>query len=783
MTTNTSIGSGISINEGGQVVVNTPPAVDPNSNAGIVNALLGPLAPKTTPVTPTTTTVPPPTSQFGSSALPVIQQNGSAAQISAAQSLNTPVQTTQPKSFSYNGNQFDYANLPQGMTTTPPTGQAYSTIATPFGPVFLPTGQAQTTTSGGGTSSISGLPTGAQSSTDAQGNTIVKNANGQTILTVPSGGDTSKASTIVGNATAVQGELPTGYNVTASPDGNLTVTDASGQTFSIGAEAAGDPQSRASAIQQINSYEQTNTANTAAAAAQIQTLTAQYNEQKQQLEQEADAAMGSELGALGSGVLGSGGTAASAVKSRYDQLQSDLLDQFNASVATVKSNAQGAAATAASNLANAIGNINSSAQQTQIGIQNTAQTSFLNTSKTFDVSTANMPAGQSLNTLSVNSSGTTGVPAVDALIQQGVAAGYTPQQSLALVQAGVATQNKNNQAQFLGLLQQASYANGWSSMTTAQLQADPLYNAYVGMAQTYIPSLAGNPAAAQALVQGGTLAQQKLSVTTLGTPDGTTPTGQGGGAIGTVDPSVTNDPTFQVPGTGGYTQSAIDNAATQYNADGKMPAIGLGSSGTARMTRVAILNRAAQMNPNGLGVIANQSYIKGLQTGINRASSLLAPTQAAATKADAQIDIVRGLANKVDFGSDIIYNKATGTYDTKVSSNADVTTLVSAMNTLVGEYGKVQSGNVGAGGLTDAGRQAAADTVNAYMSNHTLNQVLDLMSTEMTNTITGYQDVIAGNVGQIDSGGYINPTSAAPTDTSGGSSSGSASIDSSFWGN
>ncbi len=704
-----------------------------------------------------------PTSLFSSSAMPVISQAATQAKTSATTALNAPPTPPAP---------------PDGITKTSSgtyqlvhNGQIVGTYAT-----------QQQAANAGDVLGGSGTPTPTQTQTpptpnlpqgytagtpDAQGNITYTNANGQSV-TLPA--NSSNASTLLQNhanlSTAVQTQLGPGYSVTTDASGTNYIKDPSGNSYSIGPSTAGSADSYSQALTTVGAVKSTVDASTASMNAQLEELQAQHDATLQTLNDQMTTAQEEVRSSYGESV-GSTDNASGAT-AHFQQLIDQENQSYAAQQAAVRSNNQTLIAQAQSTAAGQLNTIEENAKQTTIGLTQQAQTNFLSTAKTFDVSTAQMPAGKSLSSLSIGTNGTTGVPAVDALIQQGIQAGYSPQQSLSLVQAGVATQNKNNQAQFLGLLQQASYANGWANMSSDQLSKDPLFNAYVGMAQSYIPSLSDNPDAAKALVSGGTIQQQKLAITTTGSPSGVSPGltgGQGGGPIGTIATGTTLDPNYEIPGVQGLTQSAVDRAAQIMNATGRSATAVLGSSfggsAVAKTNAInALNNRAAQLDPNGLSVVQSQQMLKGAQTTIDTASRLKATVDSAIANVDYSAGLLLGdgstanpgLIDQVNFGTDVVWNQAQGKYVSKLGAGtsparqATVGKYLQALNAITYEYGKIVYGS---GTATVSSTQDAGDALNGYFSAYSQTQVVNQVLGEIQARQGGIQSVIDGTSQQI----------------------------------
>lgn len=759
------------------------------------------------PAASTTPSPTPPTSPFSSSAMPVITQAAGAAASQAQTSLNPATPPVTAKTFQAglqaNGQPLtlDYDNLPPGFTTTAPTGTGqpgnpgfvpgpqYTTYTTPYGPVYQAlgggTGTSTTAQPGGGTTTSAALPQGITAGQPDTSGNVTYSGNGVT-LKAPQG--QANSSQLLGYANSIVQDNP-GSSIVVNPDGTATLTLQGGITVPLSQNTLASPSAYGSAVGAATSAAQTTSANNVAAQAQIDSINVQLQESLQQISQESDAAQTAEGGNAGGG-LGSGSDAVSAVSARYQQLSDDAKAQAQSEIAQINASLGQSNAQVSSGLASTLAQIEQQAQGTAIGIQEQAQSNFLSTAKTFDVSTSQFPAGTNLGSLQIGANGTTGVPSVDALIQQGVQAGYTPAQSLALVQAGVATQNKQNQSAALTSLANLSAVYGWAGMTPAQIAASPSAAAYewaTGLVQNAFPTLSGT--AAQQVASAGTLASQKASLTATGSLSGTQSGltgGQGGGPIGTITPGTTADPNYAIPGTEGLTQAAVDRAAQIMNATGKSATAALGSSfGGSAVAKTnalnALNNRAAQLNPNGLAVVQSEQLLAGAQTSIDTASTLKATVDASVANVNYSAGLLLGdgttanpgLIANVNFGTDVVWNEAQGKYVSNVGAGttsqkqADVAKYLQALNTITYEYGKIVYGQ---GAATVSSTEDAGNAMNGYLAAYPQTQVINQVLGEITARQAGIQSVIDGTANQIvdgtetdDNGNPILPTVIDPT--------------------
>ncbi len=442
-----------------------------------------------------------PASPFSSSAQPIIDKQTETATQTAKTSMNTapppPVKT-----FATNSNvpgapsNLDYDNLPTGFTKTPPpNGQSYSLISTPYGPVYQALGTAPAAP-GSATPTLPQGYTAAQP--DSQGNITYTNSTTGHTFTIPAG--TANPGQVASNVSTVQAQVTTslgqGYNTAPDANGNISVTDPTGKTLgTISPEVASSPASLAEAMGNFTTHSSTLTAASAAMDASNAQNDSDYQEQTQQLQQERDAAVASELAGSGGG-LGSNAGAISAVKTRYDQLQQDLDAKYQAQKLAISSANTTAIANADSNLSSALASITENAKQTVIG---QTQQSFTNAQSL--VTKINLPVN-TIQGLSLNSNNSTGNSAADAAIQAYIAGGLTPAQALATVQSGSIAQNKANQTDWLNLIKGFPITNDISGMSLADAQKDPFYSQLISQGANVM----GTPDAAWSAIQNGSAA-------------------------------------------------------------------------------------------------------------------------------------------------------------------------------------------------------------------------------------------------------------------------------------
>jgi hypothetical protein len=186
----------------------------------------------------------------------------------------------------------------------------------------------------------------------------------------------------------------------------------------------------------------------------------------------------------------------------------------------------------------------------------------------------------------------------------------------------------------------------------------------------------------------------------------------------------------------------LEYAATVYRLTQKMP-VGLARGGGGP----AVINEAAKQTR-----LMGQKPVTDVQRSAARAADtkslakMTAMQDAAGAyenKAQAQLDIVDSLSDKVGRTSIPMLNRAILAGQTEIAGDADATLLLNAVITASTEYAKIMSGGTGsAAATTDSAQKEAQKLLSAAMSPATLRKATALMRQEMGLTMQGYQATI-----------------------------------------
>lgn len=213
--------------------------------------------------------------------------------------------------------------------------------------------------------------------------------------------------------------------------------------------------------------------------------------------------------------------------------------------------------------------------------------------------------------------------------------------------------------------------------------------------------------------------------------------------------------TTPVSGAGGLSQAAIDQAALQYALTGKMPSIGLGSTGAAGAKKTAILNRAAELNSGG-NIAANAAQVKSLSSALSTQQGYLSTqTRALDTAENGFQQVVSAFGDKVNLSSFPSLNAALNA-SAKQLNPGEVSAFKAGLQEVSNEYATVFSKN---GTQTDAVRGKAADIVNGNLSIDQLNQVLTELQAQGKTAIDASQSQVTSLQNQLNN--IISPSTSS----------------------
>lgn len=233
------------------------------------------------------------------------------------------------------------------------------------------------------------------------------------------------------------------------------------------------------------------------------------------------------------------------------------------------------------------------------------------------------------------------------------------------------------------------------------------------------------------------------------------------------------DQLYQKPNAGdtaaaGFTGSALDRAAAQFNIDGTLP------TGTGRSPAmvVKIMNRASEMSDE----IGDSSKAAATRAMAGKA------TAAALKKFEGSAQAIAGFEKLATKSADLAEQKAdlvgrTGTKifnewinagRTKVTGNTELGVFYDANETFVSEYAKIMSGSMGNTAVSDAAAKYAHNLLDTADTPEAYHQKMATLRQEMANRMKAQSGERVELYNQLaGSGPDAIPGSAAATASSG----------------
>lgn len=221
-----------------------------------------------------------------------------------------------------------------------------------------------------------------------------------------------------------------------------------------------------------------------------------------------------------------------------------------------------------------------------------------------------------------------------------------------------------------------------------------------------------------------------------------------------VDSSAQGYATAPLSTAGGLTQAAVDKAAIQYAITGTMPSLGLGNSASTKAKRDAITNRAAELDSNGQ-ISANKSKLTALTSSLGTQTTYLNTMQRSVNTVDDNLQILSGLAGKVNSSDSPIVNQLENQVKSGALGSADLAAYTSALQTVRSEYSNILARG---GQVTDSVRSEAASLIPDNINVTQLQSVLDVLHQEGQNVqkeAQGQVDDISSQINNIIGGGNL----------------------------
>lgn len=192
-----------------------------------------------------------------------------------------------------------------------------------------------------------------------------------------------------------------------------------------------------------------------------------------------------------------------------------------------------------------------------------------------------------------------------------------------------------------------------------------------------------------------------------------------------------------VGGGGALSGDALDMAATLYAQTGQLPSLGRSPAG-----RTAIITRAAELFP-GTNVAGNKATLHADQSSLAGLQKQVDTVNAFERTALANLDRFEQEAGKtVDFGSPIANRP--GRWLASNAGDPQVARFTVARQVAVNEIGKILSGSMGNGGLSDSARHEVEQLLAGDASLAQLKAAADLLRQDMHNRRTAYEAELEG---------------------------------------
>lgn len=214
-------------------------------------------------------------------------------------------------------------------------------------------------------------------------------------------------------------------------------------------------------------------------------------------------------------------------------------------------------------------------------------------------------------------------------------------------------------------------------------------------------------------------------------------------------------------GGGGLDPAAIDQAAARYAQTGIMPSLGMGTAGMG--ARKQIMNRAAQLSPNGsisqnsAEYKANQGSLTGLQKNFDQVTAF-------ENTAGKNLDIYLNTVKKLDDSGSPWLNKPYRELQSGIAGNPDVAAANTARTTALTEIAKVLNSSNASGVLSDSARNEVSGMIGPNSSLKQVEAAAKILKSDMANRHQAYQEQISdikGRLGGAQGGGSAQ--SGAPS--------------------
>lgn len=146
---------------------------------------------------------------------------------------------------------------------------------------------------------------------------------------------------------------------------------------------------------------------------------------------------------------------------------------------------------------------------------------------------------------------------------------------------------------------------------------------------------------------------------------------------------------------------AIDQMANLWVTTGQMPQLGMGKSGG--QLKAQVLNRGAQLSP-GANLAGNKAEYHSNTASLGKQQTQSDLMEAAEQTALKNLDTFSSMASKVRDTGSPLFNMGGREFSRRVMGDPAMAAFEASRQTAVQEIGKVLSGSVGGGGISDSAR-------------------------------------------------------------------------------
>lgn len=200
--------------------------------------------------------------------------------------------------------------------------------------------------------------------------------------------------------------------------------------------------------------------------------------------------------------------------------------------------------------------------------------------------------------------------------------------------------------------------------------------------------------------------------------------------------------------------TALDIAAQRYNDTGDLPAMGMGSAGAA--ARVAVMNRAAEMNPT-VSLARNKAIYKADSANLSNLQKTEGTLSAFEKTAGKNLDQFLSLADKIPDTGVPWLNQPVRAVNSKLLGDADQAAFNAARDVALREIARVTNDPKLSGVLSDAARKEVSSLSGSDATFAQIKAVAKVLKQDMANVHAGIND----QIDTVKTGLQGNPSAAS----------------------